>query len=101
MAGRGTERDNAIKDLVKSRMAVMAMEQLLAGAILGKDEGPLRFNRWERNDPSKGFYSVVDWSGNRSPCSGSDSGGPFFLNAGFYARSFNRKGLIVFFPRPW
>lgn len=46
LAGRGTERDNAIKDLVKSRMAVMAMEQLLAGAILGKDEGPLRFNRW-------------------------------------------------------
>lgn len=46
LAARGIERNKAVKDLVKSRMAVLAMEQLLAGAVLGKDEGPLRFNRW-------------------------------------------------------
>ncbi|MBK8575124.1 MAG: SAM-dependent methyltransferase [Elusimicrobia bacterium] len=44
--GRSVERDAAVKDLVKSRMAVLAMEQLLAGAVFGKDAGPLRFNWW-------------------------------------------------------
>lgn len=44
--GRKADRDAAVKDLLKSRMAVLAMEQLLAGAVFGKDTGPLRFNRW-------------------------------------------------------
>lgn len=43
---RRPEGDGAARDLIKSRMAIMAMEQILAGAIVGKDAGPLRFNRW-------------------------------------------------------
>jgi 2-polyprenyl-3-methyl-5-hydroxy-6-metoxy-1,4-benzoquinol methylase len=46
IAGKKAERDGAVRDLVKSRMAILAMEQILAGAVLGKDAGPLRFNRW-------------------------------------------------------
>lgn len=46
IAGKKAERYGALRDLVKSRMAVLAMEQILAGAVLGKDAGPLRFNRW-------------------------------------------------------
>lgn len=46
LAGRASGHNDAMKDLVKTRMAVLAMEQLLAGAVLGKDTGPLRFNRW-------------------------------------------------------
>ncbi len=46
IAGTKAGRDGAVRDLVKSRMAILAMEQILAGAVLGKDAGPLRFNRW-------------------------------------------------------
>jgi hypothetical protein len=46
LRGKTADRSGAIKDLVKSGMAVLAIEQILAGAVVGKDAGPLRFNWW-------------------------------------------------------
>lgn len=39
-------RTRAVKSLIQCRMAVLAMDQILAGAVVGKDTGPLRFNWW-------------------------------------------------------
>lgn len=44
-AGREA-RVRAVRELVQCRMAVLAMDQILAGAVVGKDAGPLRFNWW-------------------------------------------------------
>lgn len=45
--GEGREaRARAVKKLIQCRMAVLAMDQILAGAVVGKDAGPLRFNWW-------------------------------------------------------
>lgn len=44
-AGREA-RARASKSLIQCRMAILAMEQILAGAVVGKDAGPLRFNWW-------------------------------------------------------
>ena len=46
LAGNSAHADGAAKELVKCRMGILAIEQILAGAIVGKDAGPLRFNRW-------------------------------------------------------
>jgi hypothetical protein len=56
LAGGKSNSNGATKDLVKSRMAIMAMEQILAGAVVGKDAGPLRFNWWNGTILQKLFF---------------------------------------------
>lgn len=77
IGGERVYYNDAMKDLVKTRMAVLAMEQLLA-VWVGEDTGPLRFNRWNGFILQKLFCSVGVWNENRSLCFGFDFGGPFF-----------------------